>query len=136
MIVLECIDANNKNRVMEKAISTNESINSIVCSCGKPISKEYLKKHLNELYEKFPVDSNEEKSPVDPNKKENENEKENEKEKENENVKSKEKKANKSIKKSKHKRCECGKKAKKKNIGCECIFCADCILKYSLIFHI
>jgi len=29
--------------------------------------------------------------------------------------------------KPKGKCCACGKSSKKKNIGCECIFCADCL---------
>ena len=30
-------------------------------------------------------------------------------------------------KKPKGKCCVCGKSSKEKNIGCECIFCADCL---------
>lgn len=87
---------------MEDAVKNDYGLKGVKCVCGKAIKKNYLKKNMKELYGKFGGGAKEEEE----NKGESEPKQEEEK------------------------KCrDCGAKAKKMNIGCECIYCADCLIK-------
>eukprot|EP00826_Nyctotherus_ovalis_P050154 TRINITY_DN6115_c0_g1_i7.p2 TRINITY_DN6115_c0_g1~~TRINITY_DN6115_c0_g1_i7.p2 ORF type:complete len:128 (+),score=31.14 TRINITY_DN6115_c0_g1_i7:459-842(+) len=127
MTAFNCMYWCNSDRALEQVIQIGEVISSITCKCQQPIAEKYLKQNMREYYDKLVGGENEEGGKVIEEVKENDQEEVKVKVISKESKKSN--KGEKSVKRSKHKCCSCGNEETRKNIGCDCIFCADCLQK-------